>query len=112
MIIVDDSWSFDTDFMMQYAEKDERTSYERDMLHQFRKYVYWRYCQIRDCVNPRKCKRLTLTDVRERLQKEENVIVTTDMLKISGEEIFFMCARHGNYLGGESPLWGYTSTNH
>jgi len=22
-----------------------------------------------------------------------------------------MCARHGNYLGGESPLWGYTSTN-
>ena len=25
---------------------------------------------------------------------------------------FFMCARHGNYLGGESPLWGYTSTNH
>jgi hypothetical protein len=25
---------------------------------------------------------------------------------------FFVCARHGNYLGGESPLWGYTSTNH
>jgi len=23
-----------------------------------------------------------------------------------------LCARHGNYLGGESPLWGYTSTNH
>lgn len=22
---------------------------------------------------------------------------------------FFVCARHGNYLGGESPLWGYTS---
>ncbi|PHG56733.1 hypothetical protein COI59_31180 [Bacillus toyonensis] len=24
----------------------------------------------------------------------------------------FLCARHGNYLGGESSLWGYTSTNH
>jgi len=21
-------------------------------------------------------------------------------------DAFFMCARHGNYLGGESPLWG------
>ncbi|MFJ8265238.1 hypothetical protein [Peribacillus asahii] len=26
--------------------------------------------------------------------------------------VLFLCARHGNYLGGESPLWGYTSTNH
>ena len=87
MIIVDGSWTFDTDLMIQYAEKDERTSYERDMLNQFRKYSYWRYCQIRDCVNPRKCKRLKLTDVRERLQ-EENLIFTTDILKISSEEVF------------------------
>ncbi|HEF1857250.1 TPA: hypothetical protein R9Y23_005979 [Bacillus cereus] len=90
MIIVDGSWTFDTDLMIQYAEKDERTSYERDMLNQFRKYSYWRYCQIRDCVNPRKCKRLTLNDVRERLQEEENVIFTTDILKISSEEVFFI----------------------
>ena len=89
MIIVDGSWTFDTDLMIQYAEKDERTSYERDMLNQFRKYSYWRYCQIRDCVNPRKCKRLKLTDVRERLQ-EENLIFTTDILKISSEEVFFI----------------------
>ncbi|MBG9580805.1 hypothetical protein ABE42_16785 [Bacillus thuringiensis] len=90
MMIVDGSWTFDTDLMIQYAEKDERTSYERDMLNQFRKYSYWRYCQIRDCVNPRKCKRLTLNDVRERLQEEGNVIFTTDMLKISSEEVFFI----------------------
>ncbi|MFB4337290.1 hypothetical protein [Bacillus sp. BR_16] len=89
MIIVDDSWTFDTDLMIQYVEKDEHTSYERDMLNQFRKYSYWRYCQIRDCVNPRKCKRLKLTDVRERLQ-EENLIFTTDVLKISSEEVFFI----------------------
>ncbi|MEX5560763.1 hypothetical protein Q1J45_24750, partial [Pseudomonas rhodesiae] len=78
------------DLMIQYAEKDERTSYERDMLNQFRKYSYWRYCQIRDCVNPRKCKRLTLDDVRERLREEENLIFTTDILKISSEEVFFI----------------------
>ncbi|MGQ3740792.1 hypothetical protein, partial [Bacillus sp. Fil] len=90
MIIVDGSWTFDTDLMIQYAEKDERTSYERDMLNQFRKYSYWRYCQIRDCVNPRKCKRLTLNDVRERLREEENLIFTTDILKISSEEVFFI----------------------
>ncbi|PYE86700.1 hypothetical protein [Bacillus sp. 196mf] len=89
MIIVDGSWTFDTDLMIQYAEKDERTSYERDMLNQFRKYSYWRYCQIRDCVNTRKCKRLTFTDVRERLQ-EENLIFMTDILKISSEEVFFI----------------------
>ncbi|ANT39938.1 hypothetical protein [Bacillus thuringiensis] len=92
MIIVDGSWTFDTDLMTQYADtgKDERTSYERDMLTQFRKYSYWRYCQIRDCVNPRKCKRLKLTDVRERLQEVENLIFTTDILKISSEEVFFI----------------------
>ncbi|EXY09934.1 MULTISPECIES: hypothetical protein [Bacillus cereus group] len=91
MIIVDSSWTFDTDLMIQYAEKDERTSYERDMLNQFRKYSYWRYCQIRDCVNPRKCKRLKLNDVRERLEEEEeNLIFTTDILKISNEEVFFI----------------------
>ncbi|MCQ6527860.1 hypothetical protein [Bacillus mycoides] len=89
MIIVDGSWTFDTDLMIQYAEKDERTSYERDMLNQFRKYSYWRYCQIRDCVNPRKCKQLKLNDVRERLQ-EENLIFTKDILKISSEEVFFI----------------------
>ncbi|HFK1754162.1 TPA: hypothetical protein ACGXP3_004630 [Bacillus cereus] len=90
MIIVDGSWTFDTDLMIQYTEKDERTSYERDMLNQFQKYSYWRYCQIRDCVNPRKCKRLKLNDVRERLEEEENLIFTTDILKISNEEVFFI----------------------
>ncbi|WJE51164.1 hypothetical protein QRE66_17855 [Bacillus cereus] len=90
MIIVDGSWIFDTDLMIQYAEKEERTSYERDMLNQFRKYAYWRYCQIRDCVNPRKCKRLTLIDVRERLQIESNLTFTIDILKISNEEVFFI----------------------
>ena len=90
MIIVDGSWTFDTDLMIQCAEKDERTSYERDMLNQFRTYAYWRYCQIRDCVNPRKCKRLKHNDVRERLEEEENLIFTTDILKISNEEVFFI----------------------
>ncbi|MGX5538155.1 hypothetical protein ACWKTJ_09540 [Bacillus wiedmannii] len=90
MMIVDGSWTFDTDLMIQYAEKDERTSYERDMFNQFRKYSYWRYCQIRDCVNPRKCKRLKLIDVRDRLKEEENLIFTKDILKISSEEVFFI----------------------
>ncbi|WP_144561598.1 hypothetical protein [Bacillus mycoides] len=90
MIIVDGDWRFDTDLMIQYAEKEERTSYERDMLNQFRKYAYWRYCQIRDCVNPRKCKRLTLIDVRERLQDKDKLKFTTDILKISSEEVFFI----------------------
>ncbi|MGE6550818.1 hypothetical protein ACQKFK_17865 [Bacillus mycoides] len=90
MIIADGSWIFDTDLMIQYAEKDERTSYERDMLNQFRRYSYWRYCQIRDCVNPSKCKRLKLTDVRQSLKEEENLIFTKGILKISSEEVFFI----------------------
>ncbi|WP_255300871.1 hypothetical protein [Bacillus thuringiensis] len=40
MVIVDGSWTFDTELMIQYAEKGESTSYERDMLNQFRKYSY------------------------------------------------------------------------
>ncbi|MGU3441218.1 hypothetical protein ACLBXI_14505 [Bacillus cereus] len=90
MIITDNSWTFDTDLMIQYAEKDERTSYERDMLNQFRKYSYWCYSQIRNCVNTRKCKRLSLDQVREKLQDENELNYVIHLLKISREEVFFI----------------------
>ena len=70
MIIVDGSWTFDTDLMIQYAEKDERTSYERDMLNQFRKYSCGVTAKIRDCVNQESANDLNLM-MLERLQEEE-----------------------------------------
>ncbi|MGR5978366.1 hypothetical protein ACT7DJ_10370 [Bacillus cereus] len=54
MIIVDGSWTFDTDLMIQYAEKDERTSYERDIFNQFRKYSYWRLLPNKRLCEPKK----------------------------------------------------------
>ncbi|MCU5668679.1 hypothetical protein OCB72_28985 [Bacillus cereus] len=90
MIITDSSWTYDTDLMIQYAKMEERSSYERDMLQQFRKYMYWRYCQIRNCVNTRKCKRMSLDKVKEKLQDENELNYTINLLKISNEEVFFI----------------------
>jgi len=69
---------------------EERNSYERDMLQQFRKYVYWRYCQIKNCVNIRKCKGGSLDKVKEKLQDENELNYTINLLKISNEEVFFI----------------------
>lgn len=97
-MITDGDWTFNTDKMIEYAKKTERTSYERDMLNQFIRHAYYMYCRIRDCVNPKKCKRLSLSTVRERLQDENSLIFTTDLLKISSEEVFFILDFAEKYL--------------
>lgn len=100
MIITDGSWTFDTDKMIEYANKDEqdRTSYERDTFNQFKRYAYWQYKRIRDCVSPSKCRPLRLQLVKEVLNNEEKLNFTTNLLKATEEEVFFILDFVERYL--------------
>ncbi|MFE3576771.1 hypothetical protein [Lysinibacillus sp. NPDC059133] len=67
MQLTDGTWTYDTDIINVAATKEYRYWYERDMLNAFIRYAYYRYNQIRDCVNARKCKHMTIDKVREQL---------------------------------------------
>lgn len=100
MIIIDGSWTFDTEKMIEYAAKEEqdRTSYERDVLNQFKRYAYWQYKRIRDCVSPSKCRPLRLQQIKETLTDQEKLKFTTNLLKTTAEEVFFILDFVERYL--------------
>ncbi|WP_107838399.1 hypothetical protein [Metasolibacillus meyeri] len=85
MLIKNGGWSFDTDEINASITKGER-----DMLNAFNKYAYWRYKQIRDCVNTRKCKHMTVDKVRGQLIEERKLALTIKVLRITNEEIFYI----------------------
>ncbi|KYG90006.1 hypothetical protein A0U40_09790 [[Bacillus] sp. KCTC 13219] len=90
MIITNGGWSFDTNIIDSAIVKDVHGWYERDMLNAFNKYAYWRYKQIRDCVNTRKCKYMTVNKVKELLSEEKKLVFVTEVLRITSEEIFYI----------------------
>ena len=53
MNLTDGIWTFDTEIIDTAITNSERDWYERDMLNAFTHYAYYRYKQIRDCVNAR-----------------------------------------------------------
>ena len=68
MIIRDNSIEYDTDYIdAAIAAGDKRDSIQRDVLSMFSRHSYYRYTQIREILKTRKCKHLTVEQVRERL---------------------------------------------
>ncbi|MGE7091672.1 hypothetical protein ACQKII_09515 [Lysinibacillus sp. NPDC048646] len=90
MIIQNGGWTYDTVAIDVVVTKDEREWYERDMLNAFTRYAYYRYKQIRDCVNSRKCKHMTIDKVREQLAIESKLIFTSELLRITSDEIHYI----------------------
>lgn len=90
MIIQNGGWIYDTDKIDIVAMKDEHDEYERGMLNTFARYVYLRYKQIRDCVNSRKCKHMTIDKVRIKLQEENKIDFTCLLLSITAEEVHYI----------------------
>lgn len=90
MIIQHSGWTYDTDIIDVTINKDERGWYERDMLNAFARYAYRRYKQIRDCVNTRKCKHMTINKVRTRLQDDSKLDFTCSLLRITAEEVHYI----------------------
>lgn len=54
MIISDNGYEYDTDFIDSIKDKEDRTSVERDILNAFFRHAYYLFARIRDCVNPKK----------------------------------------------------------
>lgn len=90
MIIQHGGWTYDTDVIRVTVTKDNCDGYERDILNAFARYAYWRYKQIRDCVNSRKCKHMTIDKVRTQLQNDNRMDFTCSLLRITVEEVHYI----------------------
>ncbi|OXS70225.1 hypothetical protein B1B04_18865 [Lysinibacillus sp. KCTC 33748] len=90
MQVTDGTWTYDTDVINAAITNEYRDWYERDMLNAFTRYAYYRYKQIRDCVNTRKCKHMTIDKVREQLKINNKFDFTCNLLSISAEEIWYI----------------------
>ncbi|MFE3573718.1 hypothetical protein [Lysinibacillus sp. NPDC059133] len=90
MQLTDGAWMFDTEDIDSAIKKSEHNWYERDMLNAFTRYTYYRYKQIRDCVNSRKCKYMTVDEVREQLAIESKLSFTTELLSITADEVHYI----------------------
>lgn len=92
MKIIAGAYQFDTDMIDTSValNEGERDWYQKDMLNAFTRYAYYRYKQIRDCVNTRKCKHMTVDKVRANLNDEAKLAFTVRLLKISPEEINYI----------------------
>lgn len=87
LIIQNGGWTYDTDVIDVIVTKDDLDWCERDMLNALASYAYWHYKQIRDCVNSRKCKRMTIDKVRTQLQNDNKMDFTRSLLRIITEEV-------------------------
>lgn len=90
MIINDNSIEYDTDFIDAALNDDNRNSIQRDILNAFSRLAYYYYARIRDCVNTRKCKRLKLDVVRERLKDNELLTFTKRKTKLNEKQIEYI----------------------
>lgn len=68
----------------------ELSATERQYLNSFSRYMYDRYRAIRDCCNPKKCKKISILQVRERLEQENYKALTTRLLKFNSEQINYI----------------------
>lgn len=90
MIINDNSIEYDTEFIDAALINENRTSVERDVLNAFNRMAYYYYARIRDCVNSRKCKKLSIDVVRERLINADLLAFTIRKTKLNDEQIHYV----------------------
>ena len=68
----------------------ELSAAERQYLNSFSRYMYDRYTAIRDCCNPKKCKKISILQVRERLEQDDYKALTIRLLKFNSEQINYI----------------------
>lgn len=102
MIIKHASYIYDTDYIDNALAKEtnERDTYERAVLNEFFRSAYYFYARIRDCVNIKKCKKLKVEVIRERLQDEKLLNFTKEKLKLNEEQIHYIL----NYSEKYNPI--------
>ncbi|MGE7674477.1 hypothetical protein ACQKMV_12980 [Lysinibacillus sp. NPDC094403] len=98
MQLTDGTWTFDSEIIDETAKKLERDEQEREMLNAFARYAYLRYKQIRDSVNPRKCKYMKIDQVREQLKSPAKLRKVSSLFDISEEEVHYIIDFAKKYL--------------
>ncbi|MFJ7982562.1 hypothetical protein ACIQ1D_20115 [Lysinibacillus xylanilyticus] len=98
MQITDGTWTFDSETIDEAAKKLQRDEHEREMLNAFARYAYLRYKQIRDSVNPRKCKYMRIDQVREQLKSPAKLRKVSSLFNISEGEVLYIVDFVKKYL--------------
>ncbi|MGE7909752.1 hypothetical protein [Lysinibacillus xylanilyticus] len=98
MQITDGTWTFESEKIDEAAKKLQRDEQEREMLNAFARYAYLRYKQIRDYVNPRKCKYMRIDQVREQLKSPAKLRKVSSRFNISEEEVLYIVEFVKKYL--------------
>lgn len=101
MQLTDGAWIFETEEIEAAVMNLEREGYEREMLNVFARYAYLRYKQIRDTVNPRKCKYMFIDKVREQLKSPAKLRRVSSLLNMTEEEVQYIVAfvkKHLKYV--------------
>ncbi|TKI68528.1 hypothetical protein FC756_10275 [Lysinibacillus mangiferihumi] len=101
MQLTDGSWIFETEEIEAAVMNLEREGYEREMLNAFARYAYLRYKQIRDTVNPRKCKYMFIDKVREQLKSPAKLRRVSSLLNMTEDEVQYIVAfvkKHLKYV--------------
>ncbi|HBT71555.1 MAG TPA: hypothetical protein DEB37_04575 [Lysinibacillus sp.] len=98
MQLTDGTRTFDTDIIDEAARKKERDEQEREMLNAFARYAYLRYKQIRDKVNPRKCKYMYINQVRQQITSPARLQRVCKLLTMTEEEVLYIVEFVRKYL--------------
>lgn len=98
MIILDQSREYDTDFIDSIISNDDRTSTEQQILNAFNRHAYYLYTKVRDCVTSRKCKKLSVDIIRERLKETNHFTFTSTVLNLNIEQINYILFYVEKYL--------------
>ncbi|WP_241747051.1 hypothetical protein [Lysinibacillus sphaericus] len=98
MQITNGKWIFDSEVIDEVANKIQRDEQEREMVNAFARYAYLRYKQIRDSVNPRKCRYMRIDQVREQLKSPAKLRIVSSRFSISEEEVVYIVDFVKKYL--------------
>ncbi|KOP80106.1 hypothetical protein AMS59_01455 [Lysinibacillus sp. FJAT-14745] len=98
MQLTDGTRTFESEIIDEAAKKLQRDEQEREMLNAFARYAYFRYKQIRDCVNPRKCKNMRIEQVIEQLKSPAKLRKVSSLFNISEEEVHYIIDFVKKYL--------------
>lgn len=90
MLFTDSKHLFNTDIVEALLREESLIEAERIYLNNFSKYMYQQYRTIRDCVNPKKCKRLAIATVRERLNEQSFFNLTRSITKLNQFQIDYI----------------------
>lgn len=79
----------------------ERGNNNHHLLNEYSRYFYRQYIHIRNCCNPKKCKKVSLETVRERSTQEHYAHLIKRLLQLEAEQVEYVinfCEKYIQYI--------------